>query len=117
MPSGRDGSSPGTATPRGRATLPAPGTWSCGSHPHNPGRIDPPKTPKPPGLLVAEAVLEANGIQDLADQVPDIAKAAVGNNLRFNLRVEFGGETAPDPETVEKINELLSEVSDKLKLA
>ena len=82
-----------------------------------PGRIDPPKTPKPPGLLVAEAVLEANGIQDLADQVPDIAKAAVGNNLRFNLRVEFGGETAPDPETVEKINELLSEVSDKLKLA
>ena len=81
------------------------------------GRVDPPITPKPPGLLVAEAVLEANGIQDLADQVPDIAKAAVGNNLRFNIRVEFGGETAPDPKTVEKINELLSEVSDKLKLA
>ena len=76
-----------------------------------------PVTPKPPGLLVAEAVLEANGIQDLADQVPDIAKAAVGNNLRFNLRVEFGGETAPDPDAVEKINDLLSEVSDKLKLA
>ena len=82
-----------------------------------PGRVDPPITPKPSGLLVAEAVLEVNGIQDLADQVPDIAKAAVGNNLRFNIRVEFGGETAPDPKTVEKINELLSEVSDKLKLA
>ena len=78
--------------------------------------IKPPKPPKPPGLLVAEAVLEVNGIQDLADQVPEIAKAAVGNNLQFNVRVEMGGETAPDPETVEKINELFSRVSDKLKL-
>ena len=75
-----------------------------------------PIPPKPPGLLVAEAVLEANGIQDLADQVPEIAKAAVGNNLQFNIRVELGGETPPDPEAVEKINELLAEVSDNLKL-
>lgn len=74
-------------------------------------------TPKPPGLLTAEAVLEASGIQDLAEQVPDIARAAVGNNLRFNVRVELGGEAAPDPDSVKKINELLSEVSDKLKLA
>ena len=32
-------------------------------------------------------------------------------------RVEFGGETAPAPEAVEEINELLSQVSDELKLA
>ena len=63
-----------------------------------------PYGPKPRGLLIAEAVLEANGIQDLADQIPDIAKAAVGNDLKFNIRVELGGETAPDSETVEKIN-------------
>ncbi len=75
-----------------------------------------PFTPKPKGLLIAEAVLEANGIQDLADQIPDITKAAVGNDLKFNLRIEFGGETAPDPEAVDKINALLSEVSDELKL-
>ena len=75
-----------------------------------------PGTPKPKGLLIAEAVLEANGIQDLADQIPDIAKAAVGNDLKFNVRVEFGGEAAPDSGAVEKVNELLSEVSDKLKL-
>ena len=71
---------------------------------------------KPPGLLSAEVILEANGIQDLADQIPDIAKAAVGNPLKFNVRVEFGGETAPPPESVKKINELLSEVSDELEL-
>ncbi len=73
-------------------------------------------TPKPRGLLTAEAVLEANGIQDLADQIPDIAEAAVGNDLKFNVRVEFGGETTPHPETVEKINTFLSEVSNELKL-
>ena len=75
-----------------------------------------PDTPKPTGLLTAEAVLEANGIQDLADQIPDIVKAAVGNDLKFNVRVEFGGETAPDSGSVEEINQLLSEVSDKLRL-
>ena len=75
-----------------------------------------PSEPKPQGLLMAEDVLEANGIQDLADQIPDITKAAVGNTLKFNIRMEFGGETTPDPGAVEKINELLAEVSDKLKL-
>ena len=71
---------------------------------------------KPKGLLSAEAVLEANGIQDLADQIPGITKAAVGTELKFNVRVDFGGETPPDPEAVKKINELLSEVSDELRL-
>ena len=75
-----------------------------------------PPVPRPQGLLRAEAVLEANAIQDLADQIPQIARAAVGNDLRFNLRVEFGGATAPDPAAVEKINQLLSEVSGDLRL-
>ena len=70
----------------------------------------------PLGLLVAEAPLEANGIQDLADQIPEIAQAAVGSELKFNVRIELGGDTAPDPAVVEKINALLSEVSEDLKL-
>ncbi len=73
------------------------------------------KTP-PPGQLTAEAELEASGIQDLSDQIPDIMKAAVGTGIRFNLRIDLDGETPPDPETVEKLNKLLGEVSDKLKL-
>ena len=71
---------------------------------------------RPRGRLHAEAVLEGNGIQDLADQIPEIAKAAVGNEIRFNVRIEFGGETAPDPEAVERINAMLSEVSEELRL-
>ena len=70
----------------------------------------------PLGMLVAEAPLEANGIQDLADQIPGITQAAVGSKLKFNVRIELGGETAPDPAAVEKINALLSEVSDDLRL-
>ena len=70
----------------------------------------------PLGVLVAEAPLEANGIQDLADQIPEIVQAAVGSALKFNVRIELGEDTTPDPEVVEKINALMSGVSDDLKL-
>ena len=70
----------------------------------------------PRGLFVAEAALEGNGIQDLADQIPDILEAAVGYPLEFRVRIEFGGETAPDQAKVDKINALLSEASEDLKL-
>ena len=64
----------------------------------------------------AEAVLEADRVQDLADQVPELLKAAVGNDLRFTVRIEVGGATAPSPEAVAKINDLLAEVSEDLRL-
>ena len=54
----------------------------------------------PLGMLVAEAPLEANGIQDLADQIPGITQAAVGSELKFNVRIELGGDAAPDPGVV-----------------
>ena len=69
------------------------------------------------GMLVAEASLEYNGIQDLAEQVPDIALAAAGSGLSFNVRIELGRDAAPDPAVVDKVNALLSEVSNDLKLA
>ena len=71
---------------------------------------------QPKGALRAEAELEANGIQDLADQIPDMTKAAIGTDLKFTVRVDLGGKKSPDPESVEKINELLSEVSESFKL-
>ena len=76
-----------------------------------------PDTVTRPGVLAAEAVLEANGIQDLADQIPEIAKAAVGSDLKFNIRVELGGDKPPAAEAVERINELLAEVSENLRLS
>ena len=81
-----------------------------------------PQTPKPPvpprrdGVLTAEATLEANGIQDLADQLPELLKAAIGSELKFSIRIELGGETSPESESVERINSLLSEVAAELEL-
>ena len=75
-----------------------------------------PYKPKHKGLQVAEAMLLAIGIQDLSDQVSDLVIAAVGHNLKFHLRVEFGVEMPPEPDAVEQINALLAEVSEELKL-
>ena len=57
-----------------------------------------------------------NRIQNLADQVPALLKAAVGTDLRFTVRIEASGESAPTPEALEKINQLLGEVSDDLRM-
>ena len=76
--------------------------------------------PDPPpyllGVLVAEAELEVHGVQELADQISHISTAAIGTDIKYKIRIEFGGETPPDPEAVEKINELLAEVDDALRL-
>ena len=68
------------------------------------------------GSLVAEATLEGHGIQDLAELVPKILEAAVGDPIEFKVRIQLGGEEEPDSAKVDKINELLSDVSEDLKL-
>ncbi len=65
---------------------------------------------------MAETTLRADGIQDLADQIPDLLEAAVGNALEFLVRVRFGGETPLEPDAVNRVNALFTEVSEELKL-
>jgi hypothetical protein len=67
-------------------------------------------------MLVAEAALGIEEIQSLSDAIGDLTKTAVGLNLQFRLRVELGPASQVSDETIAKINELLSEVSDKLRL-
>ena len=69
-----------------------------------------------PGVFWAEASLRPNQIQDLADHVADIAKAAVGLELKFNVRVELGGSSPPPDKIVEKISSLLADVDKTLRL-
>ena len=68
------------------------------------------------GTVTAEATLEANGVQDLADQIPEITMAAVGHQLKFNIQIELSGDNLPEPSVVEAINSLLAMVSEDLKL-
>jgi hypothetical protein len=60
--------------------------------------------------------LRGNEIQDLADAVAEVAKAAAGHDLRFFVRVELGGEKAPPEDVVEAVNKVLTKVSGNLKL-
>ena len=69
------------------------------------------------GTVAAEANLEASGIQDLAEQIPALSLAAVGNSLTFNIRIELSGDGPPDPEAIEALNSLLSRVSEQLRLS
>ncbi len=75
----------------------------------------PPPPPPPPDVLVAEAYLEPNQIQDLSDQIPDLTKTAAGQDLKYHVRIEFKGDENKD-EIAKQINKLLKDVSDKLQL-
>jgi len=70
----------------------------------------------PPGVLIAEAELGTGEIQDLAEQVSEIKKAAVGLPLKFQLRIELGGPTKPSGDAVERINLILQGISSDLCL-
>jgi len=70
------------------------------------------------GVKAAEAELRPDQIQDLADQLADLTKAAVGLKLKFRLRIELSDETAQPSETVvAEINKILREVSNELEIS
>ena len=66
--------------------------------------------------MITEAYLEPSQIQDLADQIPEITKAAAGQDLKYHIRMELKGDEKTREEVAKQINELLKSVSDDLKL-
>ena len=105
---------------------PDSGPWPCdyvGAEaltlqvPHEPEREYPHiPTPPQPGMLVAEAELRLNELQDLADSIANIRQAAVGFDLKFRLRLELSGVSRPPDDVVTKINLLLQDISAQLRL-
>jgi hypothetical protein len=93
-----------------------------------PGAKEPgfPDRQKPPVMIheplpqswSAGTYLDISEMQDLQDQLGELYKLAVGYKLELYVRIELSGEdNQPVPsETVEKINELLEQVSKHLKL-
>jgi hypothetical protein len=69
-----------------------------------------------PGVKVTSAELRPNEVQDLADSVADLTKAAAGHQLRFVVQVELGGEKMAPDTVVAEVNKVLEKVSAKLKL-
>ena len=68
------------------------------------------------GAKVAEAELETSEIQDLADNVAEIKKAAAGQRLRFKVTVELGEAGATPQGILDAINALLAKVKKGWKL-
>ncbi|MFZ0890375.1 MAG: DUF499 domain-containing protein [Candidatus Binataceae bacterium] len=68
-----------------------------------------------PDVLVAEADLRPSEIQDLAEQLPEIRKAAGAADVKFHLRLELDGRgTSPGHDIVAKLNGLLARISKAL---
>jgi hypothetical protein len=76
----------------------------------------PPPPEKKPGVIVAEADLKPSQVQDLADQVGELARVAVGYDVRMHFRIEVGGARPLPPELLARLNELLGEVAEELRL-
>ncbi len=75
-----------------------------------------PLPPPPTGVHIAEAAIEPDQIQDLAEKLPDLLHAAAGLELRLRLRVELGGDPPPSDEKLEEVRALLEEICPELKL-
>ena len=68
------------------------------------------------GAKVAAAELETNEIQDLADCVADIKKAAAGQHLRFKVSVELGENASVPQGVLDQVNALLARIKAGWKL-
>jgi hypothetical protein len=65
-----------------------------------------------PDVLVAEAELRPNEIQDFAEQLAELRKAAGNLDLKLRLRLELDGRgKSPAQDIVAKLNDLLAKVS------
>jgi transcriptional regulator with XRE-family HTH domain len=114
---------------RARFLEPTPdsGTWPCdyaGAQTFklrvSAEQVSPPAPGLPtqpqPDVLVAETKLRPNEIQDLADRIGTITKAAGGLDLKFHIRIEFLGSPLPSEHTVAEINQLLQKIAKDLRL-
>ncbi len=74
-------------------------------------------TPEPqpsPQPRVVHALLEPDGLQDLAERLPELLSVGAGWGLQFRVGVVLG-EDAPD-EAREALNDVLKQVSEDLKV-
>jgi len=97
----------------------AAGTWPCEYPAAGAVSLRLPLRPVPPplpgGVLTARAELRPDEIQDLADKIGDIVKAAAGLDLKFKLTVELQ-RTAGQETAAAGVNDLLQKVNPFLKL-
>jgi hypothetical protein len=93
-----------------RLTLPGKTTGT------GPPRTQTQEVEKRPGVVVAQADLKPAQVQDLADHVGELSRVAVGHEVRMNFRIEVGGAKPLPPDVLARLNEILRQVSEDLRL-
>lgn len=96
-----------------RVTLRAPTTGHTSWPPPSVPVAPAPVAPRAAGARVAEAELKLNEVQDLADHIDELKKAA-GPGFKVAVRIEVGSQASDT--VVENVNALLAQVSSKLRL-
>jgi hypothetical protein len=64
----------------------------------------------------AESELEVHEIQDLADEIAEIANIAAPYGIRFHVQIDAGTEDEVPDDVVARLNEALRRVSGNLEL-
>ena len=77
--------------------------------------IPPPVVAKP-GTFTADAEVQSQELQELAEVVGEVLKAAVPNTLKLNVRIELGGEPKASEAKLKAINAILAKVKKGLEL-
>ncbi len=78
--------------------------------------VVPPVIEQRPGVVVAEAALTTAQVQDLADQVGELVRAAVGHDVKLHFRIEVGGAKPIPADVLMRLNEILKEIAKDLRL-
>jgi hypothetical protein len=68
------------------------------------------------GAKQATADLRPNEIQDLADQLGELTKAAAGHELKFSVQIQVGTDKTPPENVVEQLNKILGGIRKGMKL-
>jgi uncharacterized pyridoxal phosphate-containing UPF0001 family protein len=68
-------------------------------------------------LRMTAAYLEAHEIKKLAAKISELETAASGIDLKFKVQIELNEESQPSDETVARLNEILQEIAENLKLS
>jgi len=80
----------------------------------------PENTPPPPtsnrSSYSTRAQISTVELQDLADAVDELTQASIGSDLSFELRIELSGDELPSEDVVERLNKILQQISERLRL-
>ena len=99
--------------------VPGSGTWPCDATAAATVKVTTPSTEPdgPTKVYKASAPLEPDALQDLVDALDELVKASAGVGLSFQLTVQLGDEAKDVPaDTLDRLNELLRNVSPDLRL-